>query len=134
MNIKEQFLERVRYYKGVPFVHQGRNREVGLDCAGLIVVALEDIKYPVKDLEGYTRLPKASRLLGILDNNHARKVPISAMEPGDVLLMRFSREPQHLAVYTGNTIIHSYQRKGCVVENRMADVWKKRIVGVYSLV
>ena len=134
MDVKKEFLERVRYYKGVPFLHQGRNRELGLDCAGLVVVALEDIGYPVKDLEAYERLPHPGRLRAIISNNQAKKVPKELMEPGDILLMRFSKDPQHLAVYTGKSIIHSYQKQGCVIEQRFSDLWNKRILEVFSLV
>ena len=45
--------------------------------------------------------------------------------------MRFSGEPQHLAIFTGENIIHSYESVGKVCEHRMADVWAVRIVRVY---
>jgi len=134
VDIKKEFLDRVKYYKGVPFHHQGRNRQLGLDCAGLIVVALEDIGYPVKDLEAYDRLPHPGRLKAIVNLNQAKKIPKEIMGPGDILLMRFAKDPQHLAVYAGDTIIHSYQKQGCVVEQRFSDLWDKRILEVFSLV
>ena len=134
MNLKEAFLERTRYYKGVPYHHQGRNREVGLDCAGLIVVALQDIGFEVKDLEGYARIPNAERLRAIVEHNFKVVNSFNEAEPGDIFLMRFATQPQHLAVFTGDGIIHSYLKKGHVLEQRLSDVWRKRVVGVYSLV
>ncbi|MBK7357516.1 hypothetical protein [Propionivibrio sp.] len=50
---------------------------------------------------------------------------------GDILLIRFSGDPQHLAIFTGETIIHSYASVGAVCEHRMADVWAARIVCAY---
>ena len=134
MSIKEEFLEKVKYYKGVPYHHQGRNREVGLDCAGLVVVALEDIGLPVKDLEGYARIPNAERLRAIVEYNLKIVPSLKEAEPGDIFLMRFATQPQHLAVYTGDGIVHSYSKKGYVLEQRLSDVWRKRVVGVYSIV
>ena len=56
------------------------------------------------------------------------------MLPGDLLLMRFAGEPQHLAVFTGETIIHAYQATGRVVEHSLDDKWRRRIVRVYRFV
>jgi cell wall-associated NlpC family hydrolase len=61
------------------------------------------------------------------------RVSASDMHAGDLLLMRFSGEPQHLAIYTGDTIIHAYERVGKVVEHGMDAAWRRRIVRVYRV-
>lgn len=58
-------------------------------------------------------------------------IAVAESIPGDVLLMRFKNDPQHLAIFAGETIIHSYSTVGMVCEHRLADVWIARIVGVY---
>jgi hypothetical protein len=45
--------------------------------------------------------------------------------------MRFGNEPQHLAVFEGDNVIHAYESIGRVVEHRLDDKWRKRIVRVY---
>ena len=52
-------------------------------------------------------------------------------QAGDVLLMRFTGEPQHLAIYAGPNIIHSYQTVGKVCEHILDAKWARRIVRVY---
>lgn len=134
MSLKDEFVEAARSYVGVPYHHQGRNRTRGLDCAGLLVVALQDLGFDIKDIEGYPRLPNSESLRKIVEENLGNPKPISTMGKGDVLLMRFSEQPQHLAVHAGDTIIHAYSKKKQVVEHRFADIWQKRVVGVYSIV
>jgi cell wall-associated NlpC family hydrolase len=46
-------------------------------------------------------------------------------------MMRFTGEPQHVGIYTGDTLIHAYESVGKVVEHRMDDKWLRRIVRVY---
>jgi hypothetical protein len=46
--------------------------------------------------------------------------------------MRFSGDPQHLAICAGDTIIHAWQTVGKVAEHRFTDEWKSRVVRVYE--
>jgi cell wall-associated NlpC family hydrolase len=56
---------------------------------------------------------------------------VTDMQPGDVLLMRIRRDPQHLAIYAGGTIIHSYFDAGKVCEHDLTGLWSQRVVAVY---
>jgi cell wall-associated NlpC family hydrolase len=52
---------------------------------------------------------------------------------GDVLLLRFDRDPQHLAILTGDgTIIHALQSVGKVVEHRLSPDWRARLVAAWE--
>lgn len=117
---------------GTSFRHQGRLPGIALDCAGLFVVVCNSLGHHVQDEKGYGRNPWK----GLLEQCIGRqpflaKVPVSEMQEGDVLLMRFTGEPQHIAIHAGDTIIHSYQHVGRVVEHRFADVWRARVVHAY---
>ena len=115
---------------GTPFRHQGRQPGVGLDCAGLIVCTCLELGIPVVDAEGYGRQPVRRTLEKHLGANFER---VKDMQPGDFLLMAFAEEPQHIAVYAGDTIIHAYERIGKVVEHRFASVWRSRVRGIYRV-
>ena len=65
------------------------------------------------------------------DTGLVRVLDIAARQPGDLLLMRFAREPQHLAVLVGENIVHAYANAGRCVEHRLDDAWSRRIVRVY---
>lgn len=103
----------------------------GLDCAGLVVVAYRDAGLPVKDKKAYGRHPYKNLMEQGLQRSFQ---PVAHPEIGDVLLMRFAAEPQHLAIYNGDTILHSYENVGRVVEQRFAKVWQARVVRAYKRV
>jgi cell wall-associated NlpC family hydrolase len=117
-----------RAYLGVPFVHQGRSRH-GLDCIGLVVCAARDIGLTLADRTDYPRDPN-----GLLPLEMARQfAPVESPQAGDILLMRFRGEPQHVAILAGATLIHGYASIGRVVEHGMDAKWRRRIVAAYRL-
>lgn len=115
---------------GTPFIHQGRILNRALDCAGVAVHAARSVGLEVVEPAAYSRLPNAAMLEWWL-NQQPFLGRATDMQPADLLLMRFTGEPQHLAVFTGDTIIHAYEAVGRVVEHRLDDKWLRRIVRVY---
>lgn len=120
-------VEAARQLLGVPFAHQGRS-SAGVDCAGLVVLAHRAVGREVRDAYGYGRQPHDGMMRRHLVESFR---PVQEPQLGDVLLMAFAEEPQHLAIYAGRTIIHAYERAGKVVEHRFADVWRARVRGVF---
>lgn len=117
---------------GTPFSHQGRILNRALDCAGVAVHAARSVGLQVTEPAAYSRLPNAAMLEWWLDQQpYLDRASVADMQPADLLLMRFTGEPQHLAVYTGDTIIHAYQAIGRVVEHGLDAKWRRRIVRVY---
>ena len=115
---------------GTPFRHQGRVPGRGLDCAGLIIHVASALGVEYLDEQGYSRHPHLGRLQAALDAQPCFEV-VDSMESGDVLLMKFRKEPTHLAIYTGETIIHAYEQIGAVCEHRMDAEWLSRVVRIY---
>lgn len=128
----DDIITAARECLGTPFQHQARVPGVALDCAGVFVHVCGAMGLPVLDERGYGRLPYR----GLLEQCIARQpflteVPRDQMQAGDVLLMRFDGAPQHIAIHAGATVIHAYEAIGRVVEHRLADVWRARVVRVY---
>ena len=128
--IADDIITAARSLLDTPFVHQGRIPGKALDCAGTIEATADLIGAEYVDVPGYSRSPSNGLLEAALDAQPCLERVIDRA-PGDVLLMRFSGEPQHLAIYTGETIIHSYESVGKVCEHRLSDVWAARIVRIY---
>ena len=126
----DDILTAARSCLDTPFRHQGRIPGLALDCAGLVVSVAKEIGADYIDRPGYSRNPSGGLLESALDDQPCLE-RVTDRQPGDVLLMRFAGEPQHLAIFTGDNIIHSYESVGKVCEHRMADVWAVRIVRVY---
>lgn len=124
---------------GTPFRHQGRIPGKALDCAGLVVRVAYKIEASYLDYSGYSRHPSDGLLESALDSQTClERVALADMQPGDVLLMRFAGDPQHLAIFAGfneqaksETIIHAEIRARKVCEHRLSDEWRGRIVRVY---
>lgn len=127
-----KIIECARECLGTPFRHQGRLIGVGMDCAGLIAHVLNSFGLPCIDEKGYPRTPVDGKIKRILDAEPSLE-RINELEAGCVILFRITKEPQHVAIYTGSGIIHSYLAVGEVVESGIGDKWRKRIVGLYRI-
>lgn len=120
---------------GTPFAHQGRVIGVGLDCAGVVVHAVRAVGGDVLDVEGYGRTPHKGHLAAALDAQPMLDIVdnIADRAAGDILLMRFRHDPQHLGICTGDGIIHAYATIGACCEHRICEKWESRIVRVYRV-
>lgn len=133
----DHVISLARECMGTPFVHQARVPGVGLDCAGLLVHVLDSLGLPHVDERGYPRRPYRGLIKSILDSQPSlQSIPKSDMAPGDVFLMWLTntREPMHVAIFTGPTIVHAYSVMGRVVEQSMTLEWRKHISTVYRIV
>jgi cell wall-associated NlpC family hydrolase len=131
--MRDQIVATARSYLSVRFRHQGRVR-AGLDCVGLVIRVAHDLGLSDFDATGYSRMPDGVRLQATMEEQMAR---VTDYRPGDVLLMRFEQNPQHVAIvgdylYGGLSIIHALATARRVVETRLDDVWKARIVAAYQ--
>jgi len=132
MTFAENVIAAARGCLGTPFHHQGRMPGVGLDCIGLIVVALRQAGMEIQDNITYARQPSAAQLQQELDDHGF--IRVEAMQPGDILLFRFNRAPQHVALCTeSNRMIHAYAPTGKVVECGIGTSWQNRMCGIYRL-
>lgn len=134
-DIKRRIVVAARACLGTPFRHQGRAPGVGLDCAGLAVVALQSAGVEVRDYRGYGRIPNDGRLRRAIDEQPGlESVPVDKAEPGDVLLLRFAGVPAHIGILTAPGImIHAYEQIGRVVEHRIDEAWRGQIVAAWSV-
>lgn len=129
----ELIIAAARSAIGTPFVHQGRVSGVGLDCVGLGAHIANTLGIAYVEQTGYSRRPSDGQLETNLSlQPHLRQV--SDMNPGDFLVLRFFKSPQHFAVFTGDTIIHAWETVGKVCEHRIDEAWRKRVVRIYRLV
>lgn len=123
-----------RRYLGVPFRHRGRTAR-GLDCAGLVLRAYADLGVVMPDVRHYGREPHKDGLRAAVVRALGQPVE-DAPQVGDVLLMAFDRDPHHVGIvgdylHGGLSLIHSYGDVGRVVEHRLDDGWRAKILEVY---
>jgi NlpC/P60 family putative phage cell wall peptidase len=135
---RAQIIAEAREWLGTPWKHQASLKGVGCDCIGLIrgvarAVGLDDpfTSGSARRYFGYGRIPDPSLLLDAcrdyLDPGRG--------ELGDILVLRFEREPQHFAIVSclkPRRMIHAYAQARKAVENGIDHVWLSRVVRTYS--
>lgn len=127
----DEIIARARECLGTPFFHQGRLPGMALDCAGVAVHVAKGW-HEVEEPAAYSRHPHQGELGYWLDRQpYLSRIAPPSPQSGDVLLMRFGAEPQHLSLCAGDTIIHAYEAIGKTVEHNLDVKWRRRIVAVY---
>ncbi len=139
---QDQIVTQARTWLGTPFHHQARLKGKGCDCLGLIIGVVDELG--LVDSRGqplagydevtYSKEPDGAYLLlkltALLD-----EAPLAQAQPGDLALFTVRDNPQHLAFLTDyeNTLgmIHCYAQARRVVEHRLDDDWKQRLVKVF---
>lgn len=126
----ETIIAHARETIGTPFAHQGRLCGIALDCAGVAAYVAKCLGVEFNEWPGYGRIPHQGLLESVMDAQPCLD-RVYSQQSGDILLMKFTGEPQHVAIYAGETIIHAYETIGKVVEHRLDAVWLSRIVRIY---
>lgn len=135
-------VKQARTWIGTPFHHQARLKGKGCDCLGLIVGVVDELG--LKDKHGqplagydevtYSKEPDGAylteKLTALLD-----EVLIAEAHAGDLALFTVRDNPQHMALLTDYEgmlgMIHCYAQARRVVEHRLDDDWKSRLVKVF---
>lgn len=142
MTQTNDIVAQARSWLGTPFHHQARLKKVGCDCLGLIVGVVDELE--LKDKNGvrlaaydevtYSKEPDGEYLIQKLVDVLA-EIPASEMRAGDLALFKVRENPQHLAILSdyegGIGMIHSFAPARRVVEHRLDDDWRARIVKVF---
>ena len=140
--MQEQIVSTARTWLGTPFHHQARLKGKGCDCLGLIIGVVDEMG--LKDAHGrllssydeitYPKEPDGAYLIDKL-TDILIEVPIADACAGDLALFKVRENPQHLAILSDyeNTLgmIHSFAPSRRVVEHRLDDDWKSRLLKVY---
>lgn len=122
-----ELIEQARAWLGVPFRHQGRGR-TGVDCAGFLVALMKASgELPAQYVEpaNYGRTP-VRELIEVV-RRYCTPVARAPGFPGALVLIRWprDRQPSHVGLCTGDTLIHCYQREGGVVEHGYREPWSR---------
>ena len=142
MNQANNIVAQARSWIGTPFHHQARLKKIGCDCLGLIVGVVDELE--LKDKNGvklaaydevtYSKEPDGEYLIQKLVDVLAEIAP-EEMRAGDLALFKVRENPQHLAILTdyegGLGMIHSFAPARRVVEHRLDDDWRARLVKVF---
>lgn len=141
--MKEKIIKSARSWIGTPFKHQGRVKNQGTDCLGLIVGIAKECDLKTRsgqslaeyDVTGYDLSIDSDKLSQFLASNLELSHKI---EPGCLAILSFDSNPQHLAIiseYSDHSlgIIHADIKSACVTEHFLDEVYLSRITKIYKL-
>lgn len=141
MITRDQIIDRAREYLGTPFKHQGRHIHRGVDCSGLCICVLRDLGITEFNITNYARLPDVGMFKANLRKVCGDPILLNEAKPADIAFMvelQRNGTPKwlHIGFLTDLKgelgLIHSYIRNRGVVEHRLDDTWRKRIIHVYK--
>jgi cell wall-associated NlpC family hydrolase len=135
--VRDRIVQTARSFLGVKFRHQGRSKEKGVDCAGLIIcVGKAVVPGWTFDFTAYHRYP-ANDLMMRLCTSTLDRIPYAAAQHGDVLLL-FDVEPSwpcHVGILATDKvephIIHALCPRRKVVEHAISEDWKRKIKSAF---
>lgn len=143
MSVQNSLIQAARSYIGVRFAHQGRSKQTGVDCLGLLICAAQDAGITLQaraaseyDRIDYGTFPDAQMLREQLN---AALIMVDEITVGNILLLRSDGRPQHLALVTDYPheetfgMIHAYAPLRKVVEHRLDDTWRSAIEAIYKM-
>lgn len=131
---RQSIVDTARSYIGTRFLHQGRMRGGGVDCAGLLMCVAYDLRLRDVQISGYGRQPNEDEFRAAL-REHLVPIGYTDILPGDVLTFAVPIE-QHIAIVSRINpiwIIHAYEKVGRVVDQELDATWLRRLRGCYRL-
>jgi cell wall-associated NlpC family hydrolase len=154
MSQGDDIVRVARTWIGTRYHHQGRlkadppRHRGGVDCLGLLAGVAQEldlrdgkgVALATFDRTDYAHCvagePLRETLRGLL-----REKKAGELAPGDVVLFALDRAPQHLAIASraasgeaGWHMVHAYATARGVVEHRLDDAWRARIVALFTLI
>lgn len=121
----DEVVRVARTWVGVPFRHQGRDRN-GVDCVGVPIVVLAELGAvePDFEIQDYARRPNGDTLESRLV---AHCTPLPRPVPGCLIAIRWEKTLAHVALYTDtDTLIHALERHKEVIEHGFRGMWRTR--------
>lgn len=134
---RSKIVEQARSWVGTRYRHQGRSKEKGVDCVGLILGVGAELDLQLIAPKYYAESPSSNLVLRYADQQLVR-IENKELALGRVaILWGFDRnEAQHLAIvgeHAGRkTMIHSFSKAGRFLEHSWDSFWMKRLVRVYE--
>ncbi|WP_113155960.1 C40 family peptidase [Nitratireductor sp. OM-1] len=134
---RKRIVDMARGWLGVRYRHQGRSKERGVDCVGLILGVGAELDLQLIAPQFYAESPSSNLVLRYADQQlnpiESRELALGRV----AILWGFDRnEAQHLAIvgeHAGRlTMIHSFSKAGKVLEHSWDSFWMKRLVRVYE--
>ncbi len=138
MTLANRFAKAAEDLVGTRFVEHGRNPDVGLDCAGLVIVAASraGIEFADRPYALVRGADHYAAMIGAIEEKAELLPSREEWQRGDILAIRFGPLRNHLAVYLGRTLmVHAYRKTGVdrVVVTPLDPAHERMVKAAYRL-
>lgn len=125
----------VRDLINIPFVSKGRDPRTGLDCLGLLQLAMRRFGVEVQEYDADAL--DSGRVAGLIALEKSKWVPVERPEPGCLVLLDMDPDlpgtPQHLGVVINKReFLHTLQKTGSIITSLKHPFFKNKIRGFYK--
>lgn len=133
--MRDAIVAEARSWLGTPFLWQASVKGKGADCKGLVWGVARELGRPEAEtfhaqLANYGHAVDCALLKAGLAETFDKRTEAG---PGDVLLLRIGGRAQHLAICTGEKMIHTYGRgPRCVVEVPFTSIWRSQLDSIWG--
>lgn len=134
---RSEVIAAARGWLATPFRPQQSRKGEGCDCAGLIIGLAKELHLVDETFTAPPYRQQPDGTMQRLCDQHLIRLSRGAERPGDVVMMRFAKVPQHLGVVVpyrsdGLAVIHALMTVGKVCEHRLDARWRKFIIAAYA--
>lgn len=128
----QDIVAEARSWIGTPYRHGASLKGVGCDCLGLVRGVWRAMRGPEPEASGpyspdWAEARGGERLL-LAARRHLVEVPLTALQPGDVLLFRWREDlpAKHLGILVAEgRMIHAHD--GAAVAEVAFGLWRRRL-------
>lgn len=122
-----------RKWLGIKFAYQGRTRERGVDCVGILYGVAYGVGLTPEPFSNYSHTPDPVILIENLQKYCDEISFVRDMRPGDILVCSGAGEtPRHTMILTTDmTVIHASAQHRKVVEHRLDEKTLNGIARVF---
>ena len=130
--MRAAIVNEARTWLAVPWRHQGRDREFGVDCVGLVLCVAWALGLAEGDHTGYKQGVYGRKFRERLAAAGLRHKPLDAVRYGDVVVLSEERYPCHMGILARGTLIHAHIRYRAVVEEPYAGEWQGKALDAFA--
>ena len=130
--MRAAIVNEARSWLAVPWRHQGRDREFGVDCVGLVLVVAWKLGLANDDHTGYKQGVYGRKFRERLMRAGLTLKPLDEAIYGDVVVLTEERYPCHMGILGRGSIIHAHIRYRRVVEEPWPGEWADKALDAFA--
>lgn len=130
--LESRIIKEAKEWVGTPWQHHVGVKQIGCDCVHFIKGIADNLGIQTPEYKNYRPRPVDNSLTCFFADFCKEEFSIL---PGYILIFAFNQYPSHVAIASDKPgyMIHASQTIGKIIEQRIDDSYKKRLIKIYKL-